>query len=413
MKEFVKKYYQDSTGKEWKDLYDRRIENNLAKTYKKHVIENIKYLRSIGLEDSRIASILVKAPELFTLEPNPENNNSLDKKIKFFAEYGHKPESSLLVAHKLYDYELYENSNATKVVKALDNNLDNKELVGKILYGYPNILSIDASEIGDRLNFWQKQTTYIEVPFEKFIYRWPALLHYSVDPTNAKSIQSKLNFYKKRFHLSDTEVMKQVYEFPVFVGLDINPEKKGSVQVKTAKLNELGFGDTIIGRNLKVLSAPANKVKARYIICRNFGISRESFLSSKKYMFHEKKLYSRAKFLQNNPQYGKSLIAATEVRFRYTTQRGTYNEFKFNDVVYKPLVEEYPLTEEAMHAEEEKFNHDRVRLVELNDDELDAVTGRKDAAAEEALENLNYTYIVNTNENNDEFSYDVSFWGRE
>ena len=40
MIEFVKKYYTETTGKEWKDLYERRIENNLAKTYKKHVVEN-------------------------------------------------------------------------------------------------------------------------------------------------------------------------------------------------------------------------------------------------------------------------------------------------------------------------------------------------------------------------------------
>ena len=411
MVEFVKEFYTKSTGNEWQERFEKRLSANLPKAYKKRALENIKYLRSIGLEDKKIATILVRAPELFLHEPNPQNNNSLDKKIKFFAAYGLKPESSLLVAHKLYEYELYDDSNARAIISALDKRIGDKNIVGKILYRYPNVLSIPADEIKDRLDFWAKQAAFIDVDLGDLLSRWPALLHYSVDPNNPKSVNNKFAFFKKRFHISDKELMEQVYKFPTFVGLDINPNKKGSVQAKIAKLNELGFGDITIAQNLRILTAPANKVKSRHIICKNFGVSKERFVSGV-FMFHEKKLYARAKFIKakNLPKY---LLTATEVAFRIRTLRGTYKEFNYNGRVFIPLVEEYPLTEENMLAEQEKFNRDRKKAVELNDDEMAAVAVNVDAEAEEAAENLTYTYVVNYTDTDNEYNYNVDIFEKE
>ncbi|MBQ8468206.1 MAG: hypothetical protein IJ542_00430 [Clostridia bacterium] len=437
MLDFVKEYYVKSTDREWKTTFDKKIENNLSKAYKKRVVENIKYLKSIGLDDKRIATILVRAPELFLLEPNPANNNSLDVKLKFFEKYGLKPASSLLVAHKLYEYELYDESNARKVIISIENKIQDNATVGKILYKYPNVLSISSDEIEKRLDFWRTQSEFVfkdkpnpahtvydknhkivstenyttEEGLRAFISRWPGLLHYSVDQENSKSIQSKLAFYKKRFKLSDAELVSQIYSFPIFVGLDINPEKKGSVQVKISKLNELGFGDITIGQNLKVLAAPVNKVKARYIICRNFGLSREVFLNGK-FMIHEQKLYARARFLHDHPRYPRSLLYATESEFYKRTGRSCYHDHEVNGFVYKSLVSEYPLNEEAMRAEQEKFNLNRKNLVELNQEEIKAVAGNNNGEAEEAQEYYTYTYLIN-DYNSTEWTYDISGYEKE
>ena len=57
------------------------------KSNKQTIQKNIEYCLALGVPKKSIALIMAHNPSIFLLNPNPENNGSLDAKLKIFKEF--------------------------------------------------------------------------------------------------------------------------------------------------------------------------------------------------------------------------------------------------------------------------------------------------------------------------------------
>ncbi len=377
---------------ETKQRIDRAIDRNNSATIK----SNINLLKENNIPDGVIARLIALHPSIFMLESNPNNNNSIIYKSKILEEYGINLRQAMFLLPNIVEAELYDDSPVMLSLKELEEVFEDKLVVGKLLLSYPCIVNVDQANQNDnisaRINFWKKQATLINKEQNKFLIRVAPLLRLSVDPNKEDSVYSLFKYYKDTFYLSDIELLKQVYSFPNFVGLSLDPTNPNSVDKKLAKLHEVGLTNDVIGQNLKVLGVPVNKAKARYIICKNFGMKDKTFLSGR-FMINERKLYARAKFLQDNPGFPPSLIAATENKFHRETNYYTYEESTIDGKTYPPLCIIYSFDESKMLIEQTQYNSTHQNKILLDPIEIDAIKPRifsqdEDEIADESVNNL-------------------------
>lgn len=341
------------------------ITNVINREAKNNAIKNIEYMLSLGIRKQLVGRIVKDNPALLLLDSNPNNNASIAHKCEFYKKYA-KGSSLLVLASRLFLYDVYNNSNTVKVLENLQNLGFSDQEMGKLLLKCPKIVSYNVEDsslngFNARIDFWQNVAELAEVNFKKLILRSPHLLGYSIDPAEENSIVSKFAYFKNRFSIDDKTLAEQVYKFPNFVGLDISEDNPASVNAKAQKLNELGFSDKLIGENLKILGAPINKVKIRYIICKNFGMSDSSFISNK-FMTSETKLYARAMYINNRYPLPASLIYATEGQFIYKTGKSDDEIAKF-----------FPLTKETAIRQEKIFNACNKKQINLSSEELNVL----------------------------------------
>lgn len=340
------------------------ISNAINRQNKEIAKQNIEYMQKANVPYGYIGRIIKEEPLILTLDPNPNNPNSLEYKYTFYQKYG-VSKLSLLCSPKLCLYDVYKDSNTYAVLNSLLLIGLNNNQIGKVITKCPKILGIDSADesingLHARLNFWREIANDAEVDFAKLIMRSPHLLGYSINPADPDSIVNKFAYFKQRFNINDKTLATQIYKFPNFVGLDIDETNESSVDAKAKKLNELGLSDQIIGGNLKILGAPINKVKLRYIICKNFGMSDSVFINNK-FMIAESKLYARAMYLNAN-KYPRSLIYGTEAEFALRTGK------HISDIVL-----DYPLDESAALREEQIYNANHKRQIRLNPIEIQAI----------------------------------------
>lgn len=385
MYNFIEKFL-DKNDVECSEDIKQKIDRAVERTNKNTILSNINYLLDHKIPDGSVARLIVLHPALFLSDANPQNNNSIEYKSKLLEEYGINLRQACFLLPNVIESELYESSPVMKSLKELENIFCSKQMVGKLLLSYPCIVNVDQSNQNDnitaRINFWKKQNEMLQKDENKFLIRIAPLLRLSVDPNKQDSVYSLFNYYKNTFYLNDLELLKQVYSFPNFVGLSLDPENQNSVDKKLEKLNAVGLSNAIIGSNLKVLGVPVLKAKARYIICKNFGLEDKSFLNGR-FMINEKKLYARAKFLQDNPQYSKSLIGATDNKFHRETNYYTYEESTVSGKTYPPLIELYPLDESVMFQEQNLYNATHSNKILLDANEIDAIKPKIDNIPED------------------------------
>ncbi len=341
------------------------ISSAINRQNKQNAIKNIEWMQNAGLSFGFIGRAIKEAPTILTLDTNPNNPSSLEYKSTFYSKFN-ITKTGMLVSPKLCTYDIYEDSNVIKVLQSLSLYGFSNNEIGKILIKCPKILELNANDdsvngLSNRIEFFKDIANSAEVDFKKLILRSPYLLSYSIDPNKPDSIFTKLNYFKARFNLDDKQIAKQIYKFPNFLGLDIDEANEASVDAKAKKLNELGLADNIIGLNLKVLGAPINKVKLRYIICKNFGMSDSVFINNK-FMIAEAKLYARAQYLTEHYLLPKSLIYGTESEFSVRT--GKY---------ITDIIKDYPLTIEAAKWQEQVYNSAHNIKLTLSSEELDSI----------------------------------------
>lgn len=348
-----------------------KISKLINKSNKQTIQKNIEYCLSLGIPKKNIALIMAHNPGIFLLNPNPENNGSLDAKLKIFKEFKMDPKYVVMFYNDLLKFDLYENSNATKVLRHLHStlNLDEKEM-SKLLKKSPKILNQkydDTSLDGyfARLDFWKAVANNAHTDFKKFLLRHPHFMSCSIDPKDPYSMPNKIEYLKNRFNITDEQVAKQIYSFPNFTGLDISEENPRNIDKKAKKLNKIGFTDEVIGKNLKALGAPLQKLKIRYMICKNYGMADSVFLNNK-FMIHETKLYARARYIEEH-RCRHSLIYACEGEFMSAT-----------GMFITDIIDKYPLTKEVALDEQERYNAKYPNnKIFLSDSELDLIVPKK------------------------------------
>lgn len=349
----------------------------INKSNKQTIQKNIEYCLSLGVPKKNIALIMAHNPSIFLLNPNPENNGSIDAKLKIFKEFKMDPKYVVMFYNDLLKFDLYENSNATKILRHLHNNLnlDEKEM-SKLLKKSPKILNQKYDDNGldgyfARIEYWKEIANNAGTDFKKFLLRYPHFLSCSIDPKDPYSMPNKIEYLKNRFNITDKQVASQIYSFPNFTGLDISEENPRNIDKKAKKLNKIGFTDDVIGKNLKALGAPLQKLKIRYIICKNYGMADSVFLNNK-FMIHETKLYARARYIEEH-RCRHSLIYACEGEFMNAT--GAF---------ISDIVEKYPLTKEIALEEQERYNakYPNNKII-LSDNELNLIVPKKYKKQEE------------------------------
>ena len=369
----------------------QRIDRAIDRTNRATIVANINILKENNIPDGTIARLIALHPSIFMLDSNPNNNNSILYKTNILKTYGISLRQAMFLLPNVIEADLYENSPVMLSLKELENIFFDKTLVGKLLVSYPCIVNVDQSNQNDnisaRINFWEQQAELIGKEKNKFLIRIAPLLRLSVDPNKEDSVFSLFNYYKETFYLTDIALLKQVYSFPNFVGLSLDPKNPNSVDKKLEKLHEVGLTNDVIGQNLKVLGVPVLKAKARYIICKNFGMEDKTFLSGR-FMINERKLYARAKFLQDNPGFSKSLIAVTENKFHRDTNYFTYEESTIGGITYPPLSSIYPLDESFMIAEQDKYNANHLNKILLDANEINAIKPKLNKTSEEIDEEI-------------------------
>ena len=349
------------------DEHKTRITKIINKNNKATIQKNIEYCLKLGIPKKNIALIFAHNPDLFLLNPNPDNNGSLQAKLNLFKEFKMDPKFVVMFYNDLLTVDLYENSNATKILRYLHTNLglDEREM-SKLLKKSPKILKQkfdDPSLDGfmAKLDYWKNIAHYAHTDLKKFIIRHPHFLSCSIDPNEPSSMPNKIQYLKDRFNINDYEVCGQIYSFPNFTGLDISEENPRNIDKKAKKLNNIGFDDQTIGKNLKALGAPLQKLKIRYIICKNYGMADSVFLNNK-FMIHESKLYARARYIEEN-RCRHSLIYACEGEFMNATKTHISD-----------IVEKYPLTREVALEEIERYNRKYPKdQIQLSQSELDLI----------------------------------------
>lgn len=380
MIKFIKKYAQLSPEEE------KALSASFSKANRVRIKKNIDYLMSTFQPlyqhskltekeksirfSKKIALLLKNHPTLFLCDPNPKNNGSIASKIEFYQKYMDVKPYQLTFFHAdLLTVDTYENSNAENMLLYFQDVLefDRKELY-QVFTKYPPLIKQPCDdEFNKKVMFWQDIADYARVSLNDFFVRNIHLISHSVDPNEPNSAPAKFEYFMNRFGLTPEDLSFQIHQFSNFFGLDINPDKPRSVEEKIKMFNEIGLSDQKLSKNLKALGCPKEKIKLRYMLCQNYGISTSTFLNGK-FMLHESKLYARGEFLKENWTYPSSLIYATEGQFSIRTKTSI-----------KDLVKKYPLTEAVILKQQEKYNKKSRKPVTLTDEEIKAASSQDES----------------------------------
>ena len=379
MLKFIKKYAVVSAEEE------KFLSNYFARANKAKIKETITYLAPLfeqNLKGSalyenqnlnhvfskKIALLLARCPQLFLLETNPANNNSFKYKTAFYNKYFDTTEFRLICGMpELLLADTYPGGKAEKILDYLSKELNLAQRhIKKMLINYPQLVNLECNEeFKERVKFWKEMSEQGNIPFDKFITRHTRFLGQSVSPEIPNSMYNRFQFYINKFNISNKNLMNQIYKFPNFFSLDLDKNKPNCVQNKIEKYNEVGIDDTVIKGNLKILGAPLQKIKLRFLLYKYLGLTKAEYLNSK-FMFNEAKLYARGRYIYDT-KANVSLFDVTEAEFVKLTNK------KIAD-----LMEIYPLTEDVVHKIEYNYNFTRENKIYLNDSELKALNFNED-----------------------------------
>ena len=320
------------------------------------MVEKVKNKRYLGITDENAKRKLMHLVSVFGF-------NSEDDLYKFVMR-----EPVILTLHesaigyKISVYQLLFDLKYEQVLDmltcfpaALNYDVDSDDITSSTsvkakLKFYSDFFNVDKSELG------------------KMILQCPHLLGMDIISDSPTGFKAKINFYKKTFGISDTEVGKLIKKFPSIIRYDVVANPTG-IKEKLAVLHSVGISDQQILEYPYILSTPAKKIRFRYMIL-SICYTNEQIVKNNYFMIGDGKLYARFRYLStfNRKTALSAGLCADEKRFQ-----------KYFYVASNKLLDEYPLSKDAVNFVEKNYNHTHPgNQLYLNKTEQNSILGVKE-----------------------------------
>lgn len=328
-----------------------------------YVLNKIGYYVNLFGDANLVRKAFIKFPQILSI-----SNETIDAKIR---KYRLKLHCNILDIKTMW-------SEFPSIFHYSDERIDEKidHLLGTfgvdvyelmcILARAPQILGLSSETITAKRDFYCNKLGFSSKAVAKFVRDFPTILGLSNE-----TVLYRFNFFKAQFGLDDKQVAKMFTMIPQIVALpdetimnkqylfsDVLGVSKGefssiisrhpqaltisatALKYKAEQLASLGITRKELLNDPMILSSPANMLKVRYIILRQVA-TREEILKSKGwYMFNQKKLFFRYKYIKDELKCKPALSDLLRSQQRFVAKFGFPMSDDEDYTLTIPIIEE-------------------------------------------------------------------------
>ncbi|MBO5022293.1 MAG: hypothetical protein J6C53_02310 [Clostridia bacterium] len=313
------------------------------------------YKLNFGLTDEEVSKLVKLSPALLGLD-----TNSVSEKLCYLQEYFDFSNAEIRELIKNcpailgYDIKWKVCEKVSFYAKYFGIT---EEGAKKIIKSRPNLLGRDTKGVEKRVELLMDLIGCDEKRAKGIIVSLPTILTYDID-----SMKGKVKYYEKALSIAPAEVGKMFGKCPSIICYSVEEGDEKSTPSKLKYLRQIATDEEIV-QNPALLTHPALKVKARYLILSQ-AFYRGEIVGNRKMTTSEDKLWARYRFCQDNDKNPRLMIRSEE-RFKQGS----------GGVGSSALVKKYPLTQEDIHKLEKTHEEKTGERVYLDEIELQSLFG--------------------------------------
>ena len=321
------------------------------------------FFENVGISECDIKKMIIDFPRILTYSPETiicnynslseffgkktnssliycpriiSKNNKIEKVISYFSSYGFDRDDVIKMFVKFPVILTAGKEKIDICISFLDDLIDNRNKVIKLIKAHPNILSFSINKLVSKVK-WFYDKGYTKEQVGNIIYKANSLL--TMDFVNDGNIDSKYNYFKY-LGFTNEEIIDVTNRCPVLYSLSIE-----NISNKINILLELGFSMDIV-KNIfykfpQIVSCSEEAILEKYNYFNEIGLLR---------VFVE------------YPKYLMQGLELTNARYTYLLNKG----IDINEVNYKKLFtsdkrfkESYGITSEELLEKYRSFTLDK------------------------------------------------------
>lgn len=218
-----------------------------------------------------------------------------------------------------------------------------------MLRSFPSIICLSEEYVRNKADFWQQEFGYNRSEFISLMRSLPTIIAHSDD-----GLREKAEFYQGEFCISRSDLIKMIKSMPAIMCYS-----EDSIVEKHEQILGLNIPSKVVVKNPKLLSAPKNTLKIKYMILRQAG-SRKDILSSSGWSItSHNKTYARMAFIKQELGQKPRLAYLTTSEKKFMSTYGVSAE---------DLMDRYKLTPSIICELESKLDLDEIKS--LTDEEI-------------------------------------------